>query len=178
KNYYHGCPVEIEDLRIVNVKYYNFENKIKNGDLIVHKDASSDVVKIFDDLFAIKYPIRQIVPIHNFNSNDFASIEADNTSAFNCRKATGENSWSKHAYGKAIDINPIENPFIFKDGHTAHDKSLKFKNRIHKNLQDPQDIALLLPNDEAVKIFAKHGWGWGGSWSGTKDYQHFYKIEK
>lgn len=177
KNYYNGCPIKIEDLRIVNVKYYDFEKQIKHGDLIVHKDVSNDVIKIFDELFAIKYPIKQIIPIHNFNSSDFASIEADNTSAFNCRYATGESSWSKHAYGKAIDINPIENPYVFRSGNTSHKNSVFFLKRVHdKNRKNDQ--AVLVNGDEAIKIFAKYGWGWGGRWSGAKDYQHFYKIEK
>ncbi len=176
-NYRAGCPVKIEDLRAVSVQYYGFDKKNKNGILVVHKDVSSDVVRIFDELFAIRYPIKQIAPIHHFHSSDFASIEADNTSAFNCRKATGENSWSKHAYGKAIDINPIENPYIFRNGNTSHKNSVFFLKRVHdKNRKDDQ--AVLINGDEAVKIFAKYGWGWGGLWNGAKDYQHFYKLEK
>ncbi len=177
KNYHNGCPVQIEDLRTVNVKYYTFDGKINNGDLIVHKNVSNDVVKIFDDLFAIRYPVNKIIPIHYFNSSDFASIEADNTSAFNCRYATGESGWSKHAYGKAIDINPIENPYVFRSGNTSHKNSVFFLKRVHdKNRKNDQ--AVLVNGDEAIKIFAKYGWGWGGTWNGAKDYQHFYKIEK
>ena len=176
-NYRKGCPLKIEDLRAVNVKHYGFDQKIKNGTLIVHKDVAQDVVKVFYELLAIKYPIKQIVPIHNFNSSDFASIEADNTSAFNCRKATGESSWSKHAYDKAIDINPIENPYVFRSGNTSHKNSVFFLKRVHdKNRSNDQ--AVLVNGDEVIKIFAKYGWGWGGVWRGAKDYQHFYKIEK
>ena len=82
--------------------------------------------------------------------------------------------WSKHSYGKAIDINPIENPYISRKGYISHKASLTYRKRVHKK-STSADKALLLKNDKATKIFKKYGWIWGGDWSGVKDYQHFSK---
>jgi len=112
--------------------------------------------------------------VSDYNGNDWQSIEADNTSAFNCRKATGSTHWSRHSYGKAIDLNSIENPYISRSGRIAHKASLQYRKRVHRN-DSAADRAVLLRNDTAVKIFKKHGWKWGGDWSGVKDYQHFSK---
>jgi poly-gamma-glutamate synthesis protein (capsule biosynthesis protein) len=103
-------------------------------------------------------------------------IEADNTSAFNCRNATGSKKWSKHSYGKAIDINPIENPYISRKGRISHQKSLIYRKRVHKK-STFADKAVLLKDDKATKIFKKYGWKWGGDWSGVKDYQHFSLLK-
>jgi hypothetical protein len=112
--------------------------------------------------------------VSDYKGSDWQSIEADNTSAFNCRKATGSKHWSKHSYGKAIDLNPIENPYISRFGHISHKASQQYRKRVHKK-QTAADKAVLLKNDKAVQIFKKYGWKWGGDWSGVKDYQHFSK---
>ena len=112
--------------------------------------------------------------VSDYKGSDWQSIESDNTSAFNCRKATGFKKWSKHSYGKAIDINPIENPYIARSGRISHKASLIYRKRVHKN-STYADKAVLLKNDKATKIFEKHGWIWGGDWPVVKDYQHFSK---
>jgi len=172
KSYRVGCPVDLEDLRYVTLTYKNFTRKYVTGELVVHKDVADEVVKIFEVLYDADYPINQMRLVSDFGGNDWKSIEADNTSAFNCRNATGSKKWSKHSYGRAIDINPIENPYVFSSGHISHKASMPYKNRIHVK-DTSADKAVLLPNDEAVKIFKKHGWQWGGEFSGEKDYQHF-----
>lgn len=173
-SYHQSCPAGINELRLVKVKYLGFDGNTKNGELVVHQSIANEVITIFDELYDIDYPIKQVVRIDKFKGSDFASIEADNTSAFNCRKATGGGKWSKHSYGKAIDINPIENPYIFRGGSTSHKASYKYINRNIKNINTPQEKAMLLPNSKAVKIFKKYGWRWGGDWR-VKDYQHFDK---
>jgi poly-gamma-glutamate synthesis protein (capsule biosynthesis protein) len=173
-SYHVGCPVGLDELRLVRVQYHSFTGTTKNGELMVHKDVADEILAIFGELYDIHYPIKQIVRIEKFNGDDFDSIEADNTSAFNCRNATGEKKYSKHSYGKAIDINPIENPYIFRGNRTSHKASYPFINRNIKNPTTPQEKAMLLPNNEAVKIFTKYGWRWGGDWE-IKDYQHFDK---
>ncbi len=174
KSYRAGCPVGFENLRYVTFMYKNFNRKDKIGELIVHKDIADEVVKIFEALYDADYPINQMRLVSDFGGNDWQSIEADNTSAFNCRNATGSKKWSKHSYGRAIDINPIENPYVFRSGYISHKASLSYKNRIH--VKDTSiDKAVLLPEDEAVKIFKKYGWQWGGEFNGEKDYQHFQK---
>lgn len=169
-----NCPVPLEDLRYIRVKHRNFYRSEKMGELIVHKDVAKEVVDIFRELYTIKYPIRQMLLVSDFRGKDWDSIEADNTSAFNCRKATGSKHWSKHSYGKAIDINPIENPYISRKGHISHSASLQYRKRVHRN-RSFADQAVLLKQDKATKIFKKYGWQWGGNWPVVKDYQHFSK---
>jgi hypothetical protein len=173
-SYRKGCPVGIADLRYLRIKYKNFSGQEQWGELIVHREVAEEVVKIFEALYKADYPIYQMRLVSDYNGNDWQSIEADNTSAFNCRKATGSRNYSKHAYGKAIDINPIENPYISRSGRISHKASLLYRKRVHRN-DTAADRAVLLPNDKAVMIFKKYGWKWGGDWSGVKDYQHFQK---
>ena len=169
-----GCPVGLKDLRYLRLKYVNFKGQIALGEMIVHKDVASEVVDIFESLYKISYPIHKMKLVSHYHGNDWQSIEADNTSAFNCRSATGSKKWSKHSYGKAIDLNSIENPYIARSGHISHKASLKYRQRKHQN-NSPADKAVLLKNDTATRLFKAYGWRWGGDWSGVKDYQHFSK---
>jgi poly-gamma-glutamate synthesis protein (capsule biosynthesis protein) len=142
--------------------------------MIVHKTVVSEVVNIFNELYTISYPIHKMKLVSAYKANDWQSIEAGNTSAFNCRNATGSKKWSKHSYGKAIDINPIENPYISKSGRISHKASLQYKKRVHKNYTS-EDKAVLLKHDIATQIFKKYCCKWCGGWSVVKDYQHFSK---
>ena len=169
-----GCPVGLHDLRYLRVGYLDFNGQSKEGELIVHKDVSVEVTEIFEALYEMDYPIKKMRLVSDYKGSDWQSIEVDNTSAFNCRNATGSKKWSKHSYGKAIDINPIENPYISRSGRISHKESLQYRKRVHKKATSA-DKALLLKNDKATKIFEKYGWKWGGDWSGVKDYQHFSK---
>ena len=169
-----GCPVPLKDLRYLRLKYLNFEGQTREGEMIVHKTVASEVVSIFDELYRINYPIHKMKLVSAYKANDWQSIEADNTSAFNCRNATGSRKWSKHSYGKAIDLNSIENPYISRSGRISHKASLKYRTRVHKK-DTSADKAVLLKHDKATQIFQKYGWKWGGDWSGVKDYQHFSK---
>ena len=170
-----GCPVPLENLRYLTIKYIDFNGDTQHGEMIVHKSVASDVVSIFNKLYQIQYPIRKMKLVSVYKGSDWQSIEADNTSAFNCRNATGSKKWSKHSYGKAIDLNPIENPYISRSGRIAHKASLQYRRRDHTLDMRPENWALLLKNDQATQIFKKYGWKWGGEWSGVKDYQHFSK---
>ncbi|KAB7891043.1 M15 family metallopeptidase [Poseidonibacter ostreae] len=173
-----GCPVPLKDLRYLSIKHLGFDGKDKIGELIVHKSVAKEVLKIFDELYALKYPIYKMKLVSDYKADDWVSIEDNNTSAFNCRAITGKkNKWSKHAYGKAIDINPIENPYISRKGHISHKDSLKYRTRKHE-IKSLKDKAVLLKNSKVVKIFEKHGWKWGGDWITIKDYQHFEKKLK
>jgi hypothetical protein len=174
KSWRKGCPVSLQNLRYLWVIHKNFSGQDQRGEIIVHKDVASEVKQIFKELYVIGYPIRKMKLVSDYKGSDWQSIEADNTSAFNCRKATGSKNWSKHSYGKAIDINPIENPYVSRSGHISHKASYAYKKRQHKN-NSAADKAVLLKNDKAVRIFKKYGWKWGGDWSVVKDYQHFSK---
>ena len=174
KSWKRGCPISLKDLRYLKLTYLDFKGQDKTGELIVHKSVANDVVDIFEALYIIGYPVKKMKLVSDYKANDWQSIENGNTSAFNCRQATGSKKWSKHSYGKAIDINPIENPYIARSGRISHKASEKYRKRIHKK-DTYADRAVLLRNDKATKIFKKYGWKWGGDWSGVKDYQHFSK---
>ena len=175
-SWHRGCPVGLEDLRYVRVPYLGFDGKRHSGELIVHKDVATEVTHIFKQLYTAGYPIRHMRLISDYNGNDWQSIEADNTSAFNCRRATHSGTWSRHAYGKAIDINPLENPYISHSGRIAHKASLPYATRTKQN-DLPYSAAVITPHGEVVRLFARYGWKWGGTWKRIKDYQHFYKQE-
>ncbi|MGA0068567.1 MAG: M15 family metallopeptidase [Miltoncostaeaceae bacterium] len=161
-----GCPVELAALRAVRVNHRTFRGGEATGTIVVHQDVAPAVARIFRSLYRDGVPVRRIQPIEKYKGSDFASIEADNTSAFNCRKATGSGRWSNHAYGKAIDINPIENPWVEPGGVVYHTASRPFVKRTPRRGMAVEGGAL-------VRAFDREGWKWGGRWSGTKDYQHF-----
>jgi len=173
-SWHKGCPVGLNDLRYLRMRYLNFKGQTKMGEMVVHKEIADEVIEIFHTLYNIGYPIHKMKLVSDYKGSDWQSIEADNTSAFNCRNATGSKKWSKHSYGKAIDLNSIENPYVSRSGHIAHKASLQYRKRVHKK-DTYVDRAVLLRNDKAVKLFKKHGWKWGGDWHGVKDYQHFFK---
>jgi hypothetical protein len=156
------------------MSYRGFDGKDHTGEMIVHRSVAKNVTQVFRELYDSKYPIRKMVLVSRYGGSDWKSIEADNTSAFNCRSATGSGKWSRHAFGKAIDINPIENPYIRSNGKISHNASYKFKKRQHKNDGSAADRAMIVPGDRAEKIFTKHGWRWGAYFRSAKDWQHFY----
>lgn len=162
-----GCPVPLSALRHVSLPFVDFSGRVRRGALVVHNDAARDVVKVFRRLYAARFPIRRMSPIQRYDGDDFASIEADNTSAFNCRAATGSGNWSQHAYGRAIDVNPIENPYIYADGTTSHRRSTRYLRR------SPHRPGMATEGRALVRAFDAVGWSWGGRWSGVVDLQHF-----
>ncbi len=161
-----GCPVGPNDLRVVRVTFHDFTGADRTGRIVVHEDVAAAVARIFRGLYRDGVPIRRMEPIEAYRGSDFASIEADNTSAFNCRKATGSGRWSNHAYGRAIDLNPIENPWVEPGGVVYHRASRPFVKR------SPRP-GVAVAGGALVRAFDREGWDWGGRWSGTKDYQHF-----
>jgi hypothetical protein len=161
-----GCPVPLGDLRVVRVSYRGFDGRAHTGTLIAHRSVAAGVVGVMRRLYADRFPIRRMVPVDAYGGDDYRSIEADNTSAFNCRPVAGTSRWSEHAYGRAIDLDPLENPYV-SDGTTSHPASRRYLDR---SLRLP---GMIHDGDAVVRAFAAAGWGWGGTWSGTRDYQHF-----
>jgi D-alanyl-D-alanine carboxypeptidase len=161
-----GCPVALSDLRVITARHVGFDGRVHTGRLIVHRDVAVDVASVLRRLYAARFPIRRMVPIDAYGASDFRSIEADNTSAFNCRRVEGTTRWSEHAYGRAIDLNPIENPYV-SGGRTSHRASIPYVDRT------PCRRGMACPDKVVDGAFAAVGWGWGGDWSGDKDYQHF-----
>ncbi|MDP9864285.1 MULTISPECIES: M15 family metallopeptidase [Streptosporangium] len=164
-----GCPVPVGDLRLITMTYWGFDDRPHTGELVVNKSAADDIVTVFRRLYDWRWPIRRMELVDVYKGDDFDSIDADNTSAFNCRPATGSSNWSQHAYGRAVDINPRENPYLSSDGSVAHKNARKFARR-------PIDApGVINPGDRVVRAFERVDWEWGGYWSGIKDYQHFSK---
>jgi D-alanyl-D-alanine carboxypeptidase len=172
---WHGnmpCPKR-EALRVVQVPYVNFDGELKSGPLIVDASLADEVLKIFTEIAAnATYRIERVQLIDAYGGDDFISIEANNTSAFNCRLTTGAKTLSAHAKGRAIDLNPLINPYVDKKG-TSHKKSVGF---VTKQQRAKSDAAGMIKADGlVVKTFKKYGWKWGGEWNSIKDYQHFSK---
>jgi D-alanyl-D-alanine carboxypeptidase len=162
-----GCPVPLSDLRLVRASHWGFDGHVHAGRIVVHRDVAEKVFAVFRRLYAARFPIRRMVPVDAYGASDFRSIEADNTSAFNCRFVEGTNRWSEHAYGRAIDLNPIENPYVSANGTTSHRASRPYLQRA------PYRQGMAVAGGVVVRAFDAVGWGWGGRWAGVKDYQHF-----
>jgi hypothetical protein len=162
-----GCPVPLRDLRAVRVTHWGFDGRMRRGTLVVHRDAAADVVGVLRRLFGARFPIRRMIPIEAYGGSDFRSIEADNTSAFNCRPVAGTSRWSNHAYGRAIDVNPIENPYVTSAGSVAHAAGRPYVARARVR------PGMAIEGGALVRAFDAAGWDWGGRWSGDRDYQHF-----
>lgn len=167
KSWRAGCPVGPADLRAVTVTYRGFDGAAHQGVIVVHEDIVGATVRVFRSLYGQGFPIRSIRPVSDFGASDDASMAADNTSAFNCRRAVaaGPPSWSNHAYGKAIDINPVENPYLF-GGKVLPPAGAAFRSRVHAR------PGLIRRGDAAQRAFAAAGFRWGARFS-SPDYQHF-----
>jgi D-alanyl-D-alanine carboxypeptidase len=163
-----GCPLEPGRLRLVELNYLGFDGQIHRGELIVHEDLVAEVIAIFEQLHQLRYPIEKIRTVDHYpRADDELSMQDNNTSAFNCRDIPGTGRWSLHAYGQAIDVNPLLNPFIDRTGAFQPRNAAPYLDR---NRIDP---GLLHDGDPAVLAFTDRGWRWGGHWRTPKDYQHF-----
>lgn len=165
------CPVTMDKLRRVKVGYMGFDGRSMQGELVVHQSVSDEIVTIFKELYAAGYPIKSIAVVDIYKGDDTLSMDADNTSAFNYRPVTGAKTLSKHSYGIAIDINPIENPYIKGDVLSPE---------AGRNYTDRSRIlqGMVIAGDPCHQAFTSRGWIWGGNWKTLKDYQHFEKPLK
>lgn len=162
-----GCPVPVEDLRRLDVAHWTDAGDVVDGAIVVHADHADDVATVFERLFEARFPIHMMQPITEFDGDDDASMAANNTSAFNCREIAGRPGvWSQHAYGGAIDINPLVNPWV-RGSQVDPPDGAPFVDR------DPSVAGLIVAGDVVTRAFADIGWGWGGDWTSTLDYQHF-----
>jgi D-alanyl-D-alanine carboxypeptidase len=166
-SWHPGCPVPLSELRVLTLSYRGFDRRSHTGRLVVGAASARPVLDVFRRLHAAGFPIRRMRLVDDYGGDDFRSIEADNTSAFNCRRATGSSRWSEHAYGRAVDVNPIENPYV-SGGRTSHPASRPYLDRSRLR------PGMAYPGAVLVSAFRSIGWGWGGAWPGSvRDYQHF-----
>ena len=160
------------DLRYVRVKHYDFKGNIKDGELIVNKKIASRTVKIFYELYKMKYPIGRMRLVDDYSGVDDVSMAANNTSAFNYRRIAGKKKLSNHSYGLAIDINPRINPYITASKVSPANGRV-YQNRNKNSCKGKYAKWMITSHSKIVKIFKKYGFTWGGDWTHSKDYQHF-----
>jgi hypothetical protein len=162
-SYRTGCPVGPSQLRTVSVSHWGFDGKPRVGRIVVAKRLAPSFLTVFRTLWEAKFPIRRLQPVSAYRGSDDASMAADNTSGFNCRFVGGTSRWSMHAYGEAIDVNPVENPYI--RGSTVSPPAGRAY--LDRSRYRP---GMAVRGGVLVRAFAAAGWRWGASFG---DYQHF-----
>ncbi len=162
-----GCPVGPVELRLLRADYWGFDKRVHQGELIVHRDHARRILVVLGKLFKARYPIQRLKLVDAYRADDDRSMAANNTSGFNCRRVSGSSSWSEHAFGRAIDLNPLRNPYVTRGGRVSPPAGRPYANRARRA------AGMIHANDVVVRAFAAAGWRWGGYWSGSRDYQHF-----
>jgi hypothetical protein len=168
-----GCPVPLSQLRLLTVRHWGFDGRAHVGQLVVNRSAAAPLAMVFRRLYALHFPIRHLQLGDMYGPRGARPADGDVTGSFECRQAvpspctggSGTGTWSNHAYGLAVDLNPAENPYV-GCGQTRDPTRARYldRSRLRKGMVTPAVIA----------AFRSIGWGWGGSWTGaTKDYMHF-----
>ena len=169
--WHSGCPVPLSSLRLLTVSYWDFGGSVQTGELVVNRNAAARLAKVFRQLYRLHFPIRHMRFAETYVPKRSQPADGDISGSFECRRAVpspcgnGTGNWSQHAFGLAVDLNPIENPYT-GCGRTREPASVPYLNRsrIRRGMVTPG----------VVRAFRSIGWGWGGSWAGsTKDYMHF-----
>lgn len=170
------AAISYEDLRYLSILYYDFDNEIQRGELICNRGIAEDLVEIFYELYLNEYQLERVALIEEYNGDDTASMEANNTSCFNYRVIDDTTTLSKHALGCAIDINPFYNPYIiFNKKGSGEDYISPAGSEIYADRA--KDFPYKIDeSDLCYKLFTEHGFTWGGNWNSSKDYQHFQKV--
>lgn len=166
-SWHPGCPVGPDQLDLLRLAYWDFDGQPRVGTIVVRRTVTKDVISVFTALYDARFPIRRMTPVDHYGGDDNRSMADDNTSGFNCREAVtdGPTTWSAHAYGEAIDVNPVENPYLV-GGDVLPPAGTTYADR---KVDHP---GLAVPDGVLVKAFAAAGWQWGGTWR-SPDYQHF-----
>jgi hypothetical protein len=168
RSYRAGCPVAPAQLRVVRLSYWGFDGQRQIGRIVVSRRVTGDVSAVFRRLYRARFALRRLVPISAYRGSDDASMAADNTSGFNCRRAVGSatGGWSMHAYGEAIDVNPVENPYVL-GSRVLPPSGRAYLDRTRSRRGMAVDGGVL------VRAFESVGWKWGGRWTASRDFQHF-----
>jgi len=175
KSWQDNDNISLSDLRYIQMPHYNFDGNVQLGELIVNVSIEDSIIAIFKELFLNKYQIEKMFLIDNYwvgegEASDSNSIDHNNTSAFCYRPATGGGSLSKHSYGRAIDINPQQNPYV---SYSTGQPKWSHSNANDYIARDTGLAHVITHDDLAYKLFNKYGYTWGGDWTNPKDYQHF-----
>ena len=161
-----GCPVRARDLAWVRLTFRGFDGARHTGELLVNRSAAADLVGVFRALYADRFPIEQMRITTKAEQDVPPTGDGNDTGAFNCRAVRGATTYSQHAYGLAVDVNPFQNPYL-KGDLVLPELASSYRDR---SWHRP---GMILPGGPVVRAFARIGWGWGGSWSSLKDLQHF-----
>jgi hypothetical protein len=163
-----GCPVPLEDLRVIEMTHWDFTGQTRWGELLVHRRYARALVGVFERLFRARFPIERMELANGYMGNDPPLAQRNNTVGFHCRPPVGVGrAWSEHAWGRAVDVNPDQNPYIGRDGRVEPPFGGPY---VDRSLRAP---GMIRPGDVVVRAFRAIGWRWGGDWTRTKDYMHF-----
>ena len=160
-----GCPLHYENLSLLTLSYWNFDGEVATGQMTINSAVASDIISAFEGLFEMRFPIERIELVDDYGGDDKAAMRANVTAGFNCRFVDGTDRWSNHAFGLAVDINPLINPWA-REGNVLPKEGEPYTDR---DLGLPGMINL---GDEPISIFEQLGWSWGGVWQ-SADYMHF-----
>ena len=175
KSFPESCTVSRDELRYVHIRHYGFEMEVRDGELIVNAAIARDVLEIFEELYNLKYQIEKVRLIDEYDADDERSMEANNSSCFNFRTIAESDKLSNHAYGRAIDINPFYNPYVYTRSDGSRFLQPKGSDRYVDRTVDA--ACIIRKGDVCYNTFIKHGFKWGGDWETKKDYQHFEKTD-
>lgn len=160
------CPVPADGLRWVRLTFWGFDGQRHTGELLVNADAADAMVAVFRRLWDARYPIEEMRITRAAELDAEPTGDGNNTGAFTCRPLRGTTTWSEHAYGRAIDVNPFLNPYI-KGNVLIPELASAYTDRGRSG------AGIIRPGDAVTQAFASVGWGWGGAWQRSKDYMHF-----
>ena len=160
----HDCPVTATELSYAQVSFYGFDGEFHTGEMVVHRDAVDDLVAIFTQLHEMRFPIEQMEVVSQHDLSLGPDGKANNTTAFTCRRTVSGSRWSRHAFGDAIDINPVHNPYV-SNSQVIPTLGASYVDR-------DRDVPGMISED-VRKLFADIGWTWGGDWNSVKDWMHF-----
>lgn len=164
-----GCPVALDRLRLLRVPHWGLDGEVHRGRLVVRAKQARPMLRTLRELYADGFPIAKMRLVDAYDGDDDRSMADNNTAAFNCRRVSGTDRWSEHAYGRAIDINPVQNPYV--RGDTVEPEA----GRAYLDRSDVRPGMIVQPGP-VVRAFGDVGWEWGGDWSSSKDYQHFSRT--
>ena len=164
--WHEGCPVALDDLRYVTVSFWGFDDQPHTGELVVNARYADDLAGVFAQLYEARFPVEEMRVVRSDELDAPPTGDGNNTTSFVCRQTTGGTSWSQHAYGLAIDVNPFHNPYL-RDGRVLPELATAYLDRGNAR------PGMIFDDDAVFAAFASIGWGWGGDFRSLVDYMHF-----
>lgn len=161
-----ACPVPASQLRYLTLTFWGFDDRPHTGEMIVNASVARTIVTVFRKLFEERFPIEEMRVTSDRDLNAPPTGDGNNTASFVCRPVVRETTWSQHAYGLAVDVDPFQNPYVSGDA-IVPERASAYADRNWKRR------GMILPGDVVTQAFGAAGWGWGGQWNTLKDWMHF-----